>query len=94
MTDRYPAAPHRGLRGRWAPHGGPETNGATPPPEELAAAPAPLRPRIGDTARPGRGAGAPEPRHAAPPVPNGSVAEPPVLADPEADDAVSIPRAT
>ena len=89
MTDSLSGSPASGTPGvDGPPTGGPETNGATPPPEELAAAPAPLRPRIGDT-RPAPAVvpARPEPRHSAPPVPNGSVAEPPVLADPEADDA-------
>jgi ribonuclease E len=90
MTDSMSGSPATGTpEVDGPPTGGPETNGATPPPEELAVAPAPLRPRIGDT-RPAPAVAPPtrpETRQTAPPVTNGSAAEPLVLAEPAGDDA-------
>src|ERR1700728_1295023 len=73
MTDSISGIPTTGSRGLDGPPvGATETNGAVPPAESHAVAPAPPRPRIGDT-RPA----APPPRPAAAPGPVVSPLNPP-----------------
>jgi len=92
MTDSISGVPATGTPGvGGAPAGGPETNGAASSPDAYAAAPAPPRPRIGDT----RPAPAVAPRPVSRPVEavplaNGLLAEPPAPlaeADGSEDDA-------